>query len=101
MLLLLLRTPSADGDTYIFGDMGVVADEEPSPRVEHVELHPYQAIRVAGEMVQRDALAKVHGLGVKRLPVAGYAALALLRRVCLYGYIGSPPPGTAQLTSQA
>lgn len=56
--------------TYVFGNMGVVTDKEPSSRVEHVDLHAHQAVGMARKMVQRDALAKVHGLGVKRLPVA-------------------------------
>lgn len=57
--------------TYIFYDMAMVTDEEESPSLGHIDLHPDQTIGVAWQMVQSDPLTEVHTLVIERLPVSG------------------------------
>lgn len=49
--------------------MAVVTDKEERPCFGHIDLHPDEPVRVAGQMVQRDALAEIHTLVVERFPV--------------------------------
>jgi hypothetical protein len=49
--------------------MAVIADEEDRAAVWQVDLHAHQTVRVAREVVQRDALAEVEAALVKSLPV--------------------------------
>lgn len=49
--------------------MTVIADEEDRAAVREVDLHSHQTVRVAREVVQRDALAKVEAALVESLPV--------------------------------
>ncbi len=57
--------------TYVFDDVAMVRHEEEGAALLHVDLHADQAIGVAGEMVQGNALAEVEALVVEGLPVAG------------------------------
>jgi hypothetical protein len=57
------------GITYVLNNMAVIADEEDSAAVGKVDLHSYQTVRVAWEVVQRDALAEVEAALVEGLPV--------------------------------
>lgn len=49
--------------------MAVITDEEERPCLGHIDLHPDETVRVARQMVQRDALTEIHRLVVERLPV--------------------------------
>lgn len=49
--------------------MAVVTDEEDRAAVWEVDLHAHQTVRVAWEVVQRDALAEVEAALVESLPV--------------------------------
>jgi len=49
--------------------VAVVADEEDRSTVWQVDLHADQTVRVAGQVVQGDALAEIEAAFVKGLPV--------------------------------
>lgn len=61
---------SRKGTTYILYDVAVVRHEEESATILHVDLHADQAIGMAGQMVEGDALAEVEGLVVECFPVS-------------------------------
>ena len=50
--------------------MAVIADEEDRAAVWQVDLHAHQTVRVAGEVVQGDALAEIEAALVEGLPVS-------------------------------
>lgn len=58
-----------DAVAPVLDDVAVIADEEEGAAVGQVNLHADEAVRVARQVVQRDALAKVNGAFVERLPV--------------------------------
>ena len=49
--------------------MAVITDEEDRAAVWQVDLHAHQTVRVAREVVQRDALAEIEAALVESLPV--------------------------------
>ena len=55
--------------TYVLDHMAVIANEKNRATVREIDLHAHQTIRVAWEMVQRNALAEVEAAFVKGLPV--------------------------------
>jgi hypothetical protein len=60
--------------------MAVVAIKEKRPCLGHVDLHPNQAVCVARQMMQGDALTKV-----RRLVVEGFPISASLAKSCKFG----------------
>jgi hypothetical protein len=50
--------------------MAVVADEENRSAVGQVDLHADQTVRVAGQVVQGDALTEIEAAFVEGLPVS-------------------------------
>lgn len=63
--------------SYILNHMAMVTDEEESPSLGHVNLHPNQTISMAGQMMQSDTLTEVHSLIIERLPVPEDVLVAL------------------------
>jgi len=49
--------------------VAVITDEEDRAAVRKIDLHSHQSVRVAGEVVQRDALAEIEAAFVEGLPV--------------------------------
>lgn len=74
-LVRALRVQSCP--SYIFNHMAMVTDEEESPSLGHVDLHPNQTIGMAWQMVQSDTLTEVHRLVIERLPVPEDGLVAL------------------------
>jgi hypothetical protein len=64
--------------------MAVVANKAKRPCLGHVDLHPNQAVCVARQMMQGDALAKVHRLIVEGFPIS--ASLAKSGKSALGSY---------------
>ena len=54
---------------HVLNDMTVIADEEDRAAVWQVDLHAHQTVRVAGEVMQGDALAEIEAALVEGLPV--------------------------------
>lgn len=55
--------------TYVLNYMAVITDEEDRAAVWQVDLHAHQTVRVAREVVQRDALAEIEAALVESLPI--------------------------------
>lgn len=55
--------------TPVLDDVAVIADEEVSAHVRHVDLHANKAVGVSWEMMQRDALTEIKSSLVEGLPV--------------------------------
>jgi len=58
-----------DAITPVFDDVAVVADEQVCATVLQIDLHTDQAVGMAWQVVQSDALAEVEGSFVEGLPV--------------------------------
>jgi hypothetical protein len=56
--------------TYIFNDMAMVTDEEPSATIRHIDLHTDQTIGVSWQVMQCYTLTEIKGLLIKGLPIA-------------------------------
>lgn len=54
----------------ILNDVAMITDEQESPALRHVDLHSYEPICMAGQVMKSDALAEVHHPFIKSLPVA-------------------------------
>lgn len=67
--------------TYILNYMTMIANKEECACVNHVYLHADQAVCMAWQMVQRDALTKVKSLLIKSFPVAIKSQLSRVNSV--------------------
>jgi len=66
-----------DTVTPILNDVAMITDEKESSAVRHIDLHPNQAISVARQMMQSDALAEVEIPLVEGLPVEAQLQIML------------------------
>jgi len=75
---MVSRQPTlGDSVTPILDDVAVVADEEESTAVWHIDLHADQAIGVPRQVMQGDALAEVKGSLIESLPVQAQLEIML------------------------
>ena len=67
--MITCQPPLRDPISPVLNDVAVIADEEEGAAVAEVELQGDETVRVAGEVVQRDALTEIDGLVGKSFPV--------------------------------
>lgn len=62
-----------DSIAPVLDHMAMIADEEEGSAVAQIKLHADQAVGVAWQVVEGDALAEIEGAVVEGLPVASVA----------------------------